>query len=809
MPQYTIQEISNAINCKPIIKSNASIEHLVIDSRKIVWQTTALFFAIKTNTNNGHIYIKELYLSGVFNFVVEEEINDSQFPNANFLIVRNTVEALQELATYHRSKFSIPVIGITGSNGKTIVKEWLFQLLQQEYNIVRSPKSFNSQIGVPLSIWQINEQHNLAIIEVGISQTNEMENLQKIVQPTIGIFTHLGDAHDAGFKNNQEKLTEKFKLFKNTKTIIANVNNSFATLTNFINCSTQNATLVKSTNSSSVTININGLNYTFETPFVDDASIQNCITCCTAMILLNYNVQTINQRIQHLQHLHMRLQLQNANNNCVIVNDTYTNDFSAFVSGLDFLQQNKANKKTVVILSDFIEVNINKEQLYKQLASVIEANKIDSFIGIGVDMKAFEKTLHLAANEVVVFSNVESFLQSNFIHHLKNQIIYVKGARVFALEKIVQQLQLKNHQTQLQINLNALQHNLKTIKQTLLPTTQIMAMVKAFGYGSGSEEVAKLLQFNRVNYLAVAYTDEGVALRKAGIYLPIMVMNVDEDNFNDLVEYNLEPEIFSMSFLHAFSAFVQLQALQEYPIHIKVNTGMNRLGFEFDEAQSIVDVINTTSLIRIKSVFTHLASSDDALQDDFTIKQQQLYDSFCNMLQQKLNYTFLQHIANTAAIIRLPNLQYNMVRLGIGLYGIQNTNNPLPLQTVATLTTTIAQIRKVKKGESVGYNRKTILQKDSLIATIRIGYADGLSRQLSNGKGNVWLHNQLAPIVGNVCMDMTMIDVTNITQAKEGDVVEIFGSNLSINQTATWSNTIAYETLSTINQRVKRVYVQD
>ncbi|MFY8128614.1 MAG: bifunctional UDP-N-acetylmuramoyl-tripeptide:D-alanyl-D-alanine ligase/alanine racemase [Chitinophagaceae bacterium] len=809
MPQYTIQEISNAINCEATITSNAIIEHLAIDSRKIVWQKSTLFFAIKTTTNNGHNYINDLYENGVYNFVVEESINYKLYPKANFLLVQSTLLALQQLATFHRNKFTIPVIGITGSNGKTIVKEWLYQLLQEDYNIVRSPKSFNSQIGVPLSVWQLSEQHNLAIFEVGISQTNEMEALQKIVQPTIGVFTHLGDAHQSGFKNESQKLEEKFKLFVQTQTVVANLNNELSFNNSIINCSIQKATIFKENNQSKVSINLNDVAYEFITPFTDEASIQNCITCCATMLSFGYSATTINNRIQHLQHLHMRLQLQNAINNCVIVNDTYTNDFSAFVSGLDFLQQNKANKKTVVILSDFIETNINKQQLFEQLTAVIAANKIDYFVGVGNDMMAYEHLLKYSATEVLCFKDVKHLLASSFIHQLKNQIIYVKGARVFALEKIVQQLQQKNHQTQLQINLNALQHNFKTIKQTLLPTTKIMAMVKAFAYGSGSEEVAKLLQFNRVDYVAVAYTDEGVALRKAGISLPIMVMNIDEANFYDLVEYNLEPEIFSAQLLRQFLEYINQEGLQQFPIHIKVNTGMNRLGFEVAEVQTICSLCKQTNTLKIKSVFTHLACSDDALQDDFTLYQKQRFDEFCNSLQQQLNYSFLQHISNTAAILRLPNLQYNMVRLGIGLYGIQNTNSNLPLQTVATLTTTIAQIRQVKKGESVGYNRKTIMQQDSKIATIRIGYADGLSRQLGNNKGSVWIKNTLAPIVGNVCMDMTMIDVTHINDVQTGDVVEIFGNNLPITEVAKNCNTIAYETLSTLNQRVKRVYVEE
>lgn len=809
MPQYTIQEISNAINCKPIISCDAVVEYLTIDSRKIVWPKSSLFFAIKTTTNNGHKFIQELYKAGVFNFVIEDDIAVSQYPNANFIIVKNTVTALQQLATFHRNKFKIPIIGITGSNGKTIVKEWLYQLLQQDYTIARSPKSFNSQIGVPLSIWQIGQEHNLAIIEVGISQKNEMDSLQKMVKPTIGIFTHLGDAHNVGFDNEKEKLQEKFKLFKETQTVIANLNTNNIGTSNYVNCSIKQAIVTKSMASSKVDIKINNQTYSFEIPFIDEASIQNCITCCVTLVLLGYSNNIINNRLQHLQHLQMRLQLQNATNNCVILNDSYTNDFSAFISGLDFLQQNKANKKTVVILSDFIETNINKEQLYKNLATVLSANKIDSFIGIGNDMVAFESTLQTAVKEVKCYLNVDAFLKDSFVHHVKNQILYIKGARIYALEKIVQQLQQKNHQTQLQINLNALQHNFKIIKQTLQPLTKIMAMVKAFGYGSGSEEVAKLLQFNRVDYLAVAYADEGVALRKAGIYLPIMVMNVDEQNFYDLVEYNLEPELFSFNILHQFLNYMHQQGLQQFPIHIKVNTGMNRLGFDVEDALQIATVIASSSLVKIKSVFTHLASSDNHLQDEFSLKQKQLFDIFCDVLMSNLNYSFVRHMSNTAAILRLPQLQYDMVRLGIGLYGIQNTNSNLPLQTVASLTTTIAQIRKVKQGESVGYNRKTILQQDSLVATIRIGYADGLSRQLSNGIGKVWIQNTLVPILGNVCMDMTMIDVTKVPNVKEGDAVEIFGNNLSINQVAQWSNTIAYETLSCINQRVKRIYIEE
>ncbi|MFY8005573.1 MAG: alanine racemase, partial [Chitinophagaceae bacterium] len=397
---------------------------------------------------------------------------------------------------------------------------------------------------------------------------------------------------------------------------------------------------------------LNHKSFAFNVPFIDDASIQNCFTCCVAMVFLEYSNEIINERIKQLSHLHMRLQLQNAINNCVIVNDTYTNDFTAFIRGVDFLQQNKGVKKSTIILSDFIESSFNKDQLYSQLTSILQANAIDTFIGIGNQMVANNHSLQQACKEVFLFENVDEFLKSRLHQQFKNQIIYIKGARVFGLEKIVNQLQQKNHQTQLQINFFALQHNLKVIKQTIAPTTQIMGMVKAFGYGSGSEEVAKLLQFNNLDYLAVAYTDEGIALRKSGISLPIMVMNIDADNFYDLVEYNLEPEIFSFSLLHQFIQFLNQQGLHQYPIHVKVNTGMNRLGFEVIDSEQIGITLSSSTLVKIKSVFTHLASSDDSTHDDYTLYQQQQFDEFCNTLKQQINYTFLQHAANTAAIIR-------------------------------------------------------------------------------------------------------------------------------------------------------------
>lgn len=821
--QYQIQQISEWIPCTCIIHHNDVIDHLLIDSRKITVPSSSLFFALTTTRRDGHDFIQDVYERGVRNFVVHSNYDISKFPKANFLFVENTLRSLQQLTTKHRNQFQYPVIGITGSNGKTIVKEWLYQLLHQDFNIVRSPRSFNSQIGVPLSVWHMNHEHNLGIFEAGISTVHEMEYLQAIIQPTIGILTSIGNAHDDGFENEEQKIREKIKLFSSTPILIAN---SLHQTTSSIlkkdykgelvfwgNQSTDHLQIIKEDINQNKTIThlkYKDQYFSIIIPFTDEASLHNVYTCILTLLILNISIEEIALRIMHLHSVDMRMQLLKIPNNCTLVNDSYSNDISSFYVALDFLNTNAATHKKTLIVSDFTGIEKNKNSVYKNFIKQISLSNINRLIGIGSEISRFEIDFHAQQIETSFFKTTSDFLSNYTSNHFKNEYILLKGARIFNFEKISLWLQQKTHQTVMEINLTALVHNLKSYQKSLMPQTKTMAMVKAFSYGSGSVEIAKVLQFNKVDYLGVAYTDEGVELRKAGINLPIMVLNIDEVSFDDLIEYNLEPEIFSKSIYQQFNHYLIDQGIQDFPVHIKLNTGMNRLGFDEDEVENLCNQLNINKTMLVQSVMSHLVASEDENADEYSIQQINNFEKICSFIESKLGYSFIKHIANSAAIFRFPNSQFNMVRLGIGLYGVDSTNKKqLQLQPVASLKTTIAQIRKVKATDTVGYNRKGKLQRDSIIATVRIGYADGLSRSLGNKKGAMFLHGKLAPIIGNVCMDMTMIDITDIPEAKENDVVEVFGKHLPVQQVAYWSNTIAYETMSTISQRVRRIYIEE
>ncbi len=818
---YTIQKIAEIINANSRIVTNEIIDQIIYDSRKITVPKTSLFFALHTNRKNGHDFINEVYERGVRNFVIDENFNTSTFTDCNFLIVKNTLDSLQQLVANHRKQFKLPTIGITGSNGKTIVKEWLNQLLQTNYNIVRSPRSYNSQIGVPISVWQINKDHNLGIFEAGISTINEMEKLERIIQPTIGILTNIGTAHDDGFINSTEKVIEKLKLFNNVDTLIFNSDNGIVTKLISENITANLLTWGKSDHAqlkiikqnistSSTTINaiFKNENIDVTIPFTDEASINNACTCWVTLLFLNISQQNIQHYFKQLHSVEMRMQLLPISNNCVLLNDSYSNDSSSFYIALNYLISNAANNKKTIIVSDFSESVKQNSDLYKKFIEQIGDKKVTKIICIGNTHFLFKEAYEKLNIECYFYNTTESFLTATTTHAFKNEYILLKGSRVFNFEKIAKWLQQKTHQTVMEINLTALIYNLKEYQKHLLPTTKTMAMVKAFSYGSGSVEIAKTLQYYKVDYLGVAYADEGIELRNAGISLPILVLNVDEENFDSLIEFNLEPEIYSFNIYHSFHTYLLTQGIQNFPVHIKFNTGMNRLGFEVDDALNIGNLLVKNKSMHVQSVLSHLVASDTENLDSYTLQQFKIFDDICNKLFNCLNYKFIKHIANSASIFRHPNSQYDMVRLGIGLYGVDTTKN-LSLQTVSTLKTTIAQIRTVKKTETIGYNKQGILIRDSKIATVRLGYADGLNRSLSNQVGSMFLHGKLAPIVGNICMDMAMIDITDIDEAKENDVVEIFGKNISVEQVAKWSNTIAYETLSTISQRVRRIYFEE
>ena len=805
-----------------------AIEHLLLDSRKIVFPATSIFFALSSARRDGHQYLEEVYEKGVRNFVIAKEINVEHFPAANIISVKNTLHALQTLAADHRKKFSIPVIGITGSNGKTIVKELLNQLLEPDFNIVRSPRSYNSQIGVPLSVWQMSREHTLGIFEAGISQSGEMEKLEKIIQPTIGIFTNVGEAHSEGFINVRQKVNEKLQLFKNAETLIyckdyPEINEGIAaylqplrsnTQLKYFNWSTkteatlQITSILKSDNATYITAGKEKLGeISIQVPFTDDAYVENAITCWCVMLQMGIRQEIIENRMLQLNAVPMRLELIKGINNCSIINDSYSADLSSLRIALDFLTQQQQHSKRTVILSDILQSGKTDKQLYDEVAGALAQKNINRLIGIGENIqrhyKSFEK---ISGMELHFYPSTEAFRKDFYHLHFSHEAILLKGARVFAFEQISLLLQQKVHQTVMEINLDALSHNLKEYQKILQPTTRLMAMVKAFSYGSGSYEIANLLQFHKVDYLAVAYADEGVELRKGGIKLPVMVMNPEESTYDALLQFDLEPDIYSLEQLQHFDTFLKQQNIHQFPVHIELETGMNRLGFSLNDLDALKQALVKSSF-KVQSVFSHLAASEDPEQDAFTQMQGEKFLQACASLEQSLTYPFIKHLANSAAIIRHPQWQLDMVRLGIGLYGIDSASSKtLDLQEVSSLKTTIAQVKTIKAGESVGYGRRAKAKADMVIATARLGYADGYSRRLGHGVGKMLVKGKMAPVIGSVCMDMTMLDITKIPGVKEGDEVTVFGAGLSLETLARWAETIPYEIMTTVSQRVKRVY---
>ena len=821
---YSIAQIQQITFGKFIIQNNeaAVIEHLLIDSRKLLFPATTLFFAIAGPRRQGNTFVKELYSRGVKNFVVNESFTavPGEYPAANFIAVPNVLTALQQLASAHRKQFSIPVIGITGSNGKTIVKEWLYQLLQADYNIVRSPKSYNSQIGVPLSVWQMNAVNSLGIFEAGISMNEEMEKLEQIIMPQIGVFTNIGEAHNEGFESVKQKAAQKALLFAHAAIIVyckdevvvdEVLQHSKAQLFGW--GQSENAVLqVTATQVQAYNTVVKAVyqnkKVSISIPFTNDAAIKNAITCWCVLLHLQIADDVISERMLQLKPVEMRLELKEGINHCSVINDSYSADITSLSIALDFLQQQQQHPKRTVIVSDILQSGKTGLQLYTQMADILQQKNITRFIGVGSEISKYQDCFS-GLNDVVFFKDTAEFVRLFPTLHFYNETILLKGARVFEFEQISHLLEQKTHQTVLEINLNAITHNLKAYQQLLTPGVKLMAMVKAFSYGSGSFEIANLLQFHKVDYLAVAYADEGVELRKAGITLPIMVMNAEESTFDMLVQYNLEPELYSFSILNAFEKYLQQSAITSYPVHIKLDTGMHRLGFEPAETEQLAQKLQASGQFKIQTLFSHLAASDSKAHDAFTIQQAELFAKACAVLEIHIPYAFIKHIANTSAIHRHKDLQFDMVRLGIGLYGVDgNEQMQQRLKNVSTLKTTIAQIKKIKKGESVGYSRKGIAEKASVIATVRIGYADGYPRNLSNGAGSMLVNGKLVPVIGNVCMDMTMLDITGI-EANEGDDVIVFGEQLPVVQLAAWSGTIAYEILTGISQRVKRVYYEE
>jgi len=805
-----LQEVGNPI----------AIQHVLIDSRKLLFTEQAVFIGIKGLHNNSHVFLKDVYEAGVRNFIVEkfnyEQALLAHLKDATILEVENGIEALQVIAKMHRSQFHLNVVGITGSNGKTIVKEWLAHLLKDELNLVRNPKSYNSQIGVPLSVLQIQESHQLGIFEAGISEKNEMANLEKIIQPNIGILTLLGDAHDEGFLNKEEKLVQKLQLFTHCKQVLycqdqelvqtyissnpfglnqkifyswsrTNVNADFFIETKILGSNSQ----------------LTCANNTVLIPFTDEASIWNACTCLSFVLLQQFNLTNVLPKFADLPVLDMRLQLKEAHQNCLLINDSYSADLSSLNIALEFLQQHAASNLKTVILSDFLESGKSEDELYEAIAKQLQAFKVDQVIGIGEAISR-NKTKFNGTNNYF-FQSTKDFISQFDVTTFSNQIILLKGARSFAFERIGKWLEKRVHQTVFEINLTALINNLNIYKSLLKPNVKVMAMVKAFSYGAGSYEIARILSFNRIDYLTVAYADEGVVLRKAGIKTPIMVMNPDAHSFDVILQYHLEPEIYNFDILQSL---LQASDGEEIGIHIELDSGMKRLGFDQDQLPQLNQILSENLHLKVRTIFTHLAASEDASHDLFTQSQIQSFKKMSELITQNLNYPVLRHCLNSGGIARFPEAQFDMVRLGIGLYGVNPSEVHLPLQTIGTLKTVVSQVRNIAAHESIGYGRNGQLNAAGKIAIVAIGYADGLDRKLSNGIGSMLINGKLAKIVGNICMDMTMLDVSQI-DCKVGDEVIVFGEYPSINDLSNQIGTIPYELLTGVSQRVKRVYFHE
>ncbi len=781
------------------LKEDREIRSFLTDSRKAI-QTDSCFVAIGGTRHDGHEYISSLYKSGLRMFIVEKELKWSAFPEADFFFAKSSLQTLQDIAADHRSQFKYPVVGITGSNGKTIVKEWIYQLLAPLYSIVKNPGSYNSQLGVPLSVMMMQSHHQLGVFEAGISMPGEMEKLQKIIKPTIGIFTNIGSSHDAGFTDRAQKIREKLQLFKESKVLI------YCRDHKDIHEEVQNLTDIELLGwrlTGDLEITLNNNQYFFSAPFVDSASQENLAHCIVLMLHLGISASVIQEGINSLKSVPMRLELKQGVNQSLIIDDTYNNDLAGLQISVDFLSGQQKQRKAL-ILSDILQSGLSEDALVREVAGIALRAGIQTLIGIGPVLIAHQQYFKGIA-DTFFYPNTDSFLADLDADVFQGSVILIKGARPFRFESIVQRLQRKVHGTVMEIDLSGVVHNLNYFKSRLHPGVKLMVMVKAFAYGSGSEEVANLLQYHHVDYLGVAYADEGIELRKNRISLPIMVMNPSEESFPSLLEYNLEPEIYSMKILRAFVRFL---GRRQCKVHIKFDTGMHRLGFEEKDMTELISILKAHPGISIATVFTHIAGADEAEHDAFTREQVATFNQRYEQLSVALQQRPVRHVLNSPGILRFPQFQFEMVRLGIGLYGVDPTDSKKSekdLQPVATLKTVISQIRKVPAGQSIGYGRKGRTTDEMIVATIAIGYADGFSRAFSRGVGVVLVNGKRAPVVGNVCMDMTMIDITGI-EANEGDEVIIFGKELPIGEVAERIKTIPYEILTSTSERVKRVF---
>ena len=820
--RISIENITNLLNANRIGTKESEIDWILTDSRSLCFAEESLFFALKTKRNDGHKYIPDLYKRGVRNFVVSDlPQNLEDYEDANFLQLSHPLKGLQRLAEKYRSRFDVPVIGITGSNGKTVVKEWLYQLLSPERIVTRSPRSYNSQIGVPLSVWLMTESTELGIFEAGISEMGEMEALQSIIRPSIGVLTNIGGAHQENFYSTIDKCMEKLALFKDCDVVVYDGDNEL--INGCVSKSLFSAreiawsridnerplfieSVTKNVSSTTVRYRYLGMPNEYTIPFIDDASIENSLHCLAVALYLMVPAEKISERMAVLEPVAMRLEVKEGKNGCVLINDSYNSDLASLDIALDFMSRRSEDKgrKRTLILSDMLETGQTPKLLYRQVAELVHSRGVHKIIGVGEEIRSASSRFEI---EKYFFQTTEELLASGLMEEFRNEVVLVKGSRAFHFDDISDRLELKVHETILEINLNALVDNLNYYRSKLKPETKMVCMVKASAYGAGSYEIAKTLQDCRVDYLAVAVADEGSELRKAGITRSIIVMNPELSAFKTMFDYKLEPEVYSFSLLNELIKAAEKEGVTNFPIHIKLDTGMHRLGFAPSDIPELVNRLKRQTAVIPRSVFSHLVGSDGAQFDSFTRMQIEKFEQASELLQNSFNHKILRHICNTAGIERYPGAQFDMVRLGLGLYGVCPFTNRI-LHNVSTLKTTILQIHDVPQDETVGYSRKGRLNRDSRIASIPIGYADGLNRRLGNGNAYCLVNGQKAPYVGNICMDVCMIDVTDI-DCKEGDKVVIFGDGLPVTVLSDILGTIPYEILTSVSNRVKRIYFQD
>ncbi len=847
---YTIEKITTLIGARRIGSADARIGWLLTDSRSLCFPEETLFFALKTQRNDGHRYLADLYRRGVRNFVVEKNALKAHlspltdFADANFLVVPSPLAALQRLAERHRDEYDIPIVGLTGSNGKTMVKEWLYQLLSPQYSVTRSPKSFNSQIGVPLSVWLLNEQTEIGLFEAGISQMDEMEALRDIIQPTIGVLTSLGAAHQENFRSLEEKCMEKMRLFDGAKVLVYNSDDD--TISRCIRRSgfkgekigwsrdnqsspfyIEDVTTIapsvdnqsdspKRDSSSRVSYIYKGTRAVYTLPFFDEASLQCSFACAAVALYLGVSPDQLAQRMSRLDPVAMRLEVKEGQHNCTLINDSYNSDVNSLDIALDFMARRASSlraRHATLILSDIFQSGMTDPELYAEVSNLCNKRGVSRLIGIGPHIMS-QASLFTVADKHF-FTTTEDFLQSDLLRSLRHEVVLIKGARPFGFDRITERLEQRVHETILEVNLNAVVDNLNYYRSFLKPDTKLVCMVKADAYGAGAVEVAKTLQEHRVDYLAVAVADEGVTLRQNGITQNIMIMNPEMTAFKTMFDYDLEPEVYSFRLMDALIHAAEQQGITGWPVHIKLDTGMHRLGFDPQkDIDELISRLKHQNAIIPRSVFSHFVGSDSDDFDNFSALQFRRFDEASQQLQAAFSHKILRHMDNSAAIQHFPERQLDMCRLGIGLYGYDpreavSGDHPSALRPVSTLKTTILQLRQVPKEDTVGYSRKGILTRDSVIAAIPIGYADGLNRHLGRGACYCLVNGHRAPYIGNICMDVAMIDVTDIPDIHEGDMVEIFGDHLPATVLSDVLQTIPYEVLTSVSNRVKKVYFQD